>query len=1333
MLAMKISRVLLIGAAALATAALLGVLLTGDLAANGLRLTPLTAALLLLVTGLGAVVSTYAARNLEGQRRLVRFAALEVTVIGALALMVLGANLVVLALAWSVAGAAMAALVGHPGTPSARAASRLVGRRLLAGDLALWLAVGIAWFGLGTVDAAGLAESAPGAPLLTGLIAVLVVTAGAVRSSLSPWHGWLPETAEAPSPVSALLHAGFVNSLGVLALVLWPLVGGSTPARVLVLVLGLATVVIATAQHRVRPDVKGRLASSTSSQMGYMAVQVGIGLPVGVLVHLIGHGMWKASLFLGAGGAVERVRSAPAASVVRGRGSAVAGAAVALGVVLVAATMPLPGTESLLHAPATTLAVLVAALATGAAVVGLLRHYRGPVLVPAALTLGAATVYLVGLRLLEAATAPWWGASVPAWGANGAALPTVALVATVVVGAALVVADHQLRVGRSPRTVARVASSTLPRTTTGRAAAPALLEPAAHLTGTAVVGAAVPAAVTAAVEVARATVAPAWPLHSFVASNPLAGLELLDFAEATNVGARAWGANSGISAELLRSAIAAGRVPYDAVQTTVTEAGFGDRPVGLDAAGSIVTDADVARAALITGDALPHVAPASAPSRARTVAAHHCARVYAVTAWSTGATSVWQSLRSSGRGLDSALGVAGAARALATLPDDPQEALGELLTRAGVPARDWAAHLGGVLADDPGWVAHLAWRERLGLLDPGAYADLLATRMALAALLPADAATDSPLLELSAGPILQELGLDPDADTLARVELVLADVRARDIEAMRLAAWERSYRAPVIESLSLRSQELAHGSSALADPHAHGQAGPDAQVVTCIDVRSERLRRHLEATGPWETLGAAGFFGLPFTFVDAHGSTSERLPALLRPDHVVQESADPRSASVALSMALHGVEDLPIAPFALAEAAGWITGPYAALRTFTPRVLHALSPQRRRLSGALPVVRSDDSSTGFSIDELADAGAAFLQTTGLQLLAEVVVLAGHEAHAANNPHVAAYQCGACGGHAGDASARAMSSALNDPTVRSALHERGVHVPDGTWFVPAVHDTTRDRVMLLLDGVPDEHRATVGRLQADLDLAAEGVAQERSPHLPGLARTGRLHAALDRRATDWAQVRPEWSLARNAAIVIGPRALTSGLDLDGRVFLQSYRPDTDLDGSALDFLMSAPLVVAQWINAQYWCSTVDPLTYGAGDKTTHNTIAAPGLGTAPLTTVVTGARGDLRVGLPWQAVSASAPSAHGWDEGLPFHDPVRLMAVICAPTERVEAVLAARPEVGRLVLGSWIDLVVVDPASGALFRRDPARGWTPVESAAAAQESIKPIARSAAEA
>jgi uncharacterized protein YbcC (UPF0753/DUF2309 family)/NADH:ubiquinone oxidoreductase subunit 5 (subunit L)/multisubunit Na+/H+ antiporter MnhA subunit len=1313
MLALRASQYLLTVAAAVAAAALVAVLLTGSLTAPGVRLTPVTATLLLMVTGLGAVVSTYAARNLEGQRRLARFALLEVTVVAGLALVVLGANLVVLGLAWSAAGAAMAALVGHAGTPTATAASRLVGTRILAGDVALWLAVALAWFGLGTVDLDGLAESASGAPVLASVAALLIVIAGAARSALAPWHSWLPETAEAPSPVSALLHAGFVNGLGVLALVMWPLVGGSVAARGLALILGLATVVIATAQHRVRPDVKGRLASSTSSQMGYLAVQAGIGLPVGVLVHLIGHGMWKASLFLGAGGAVERVRSAPASTAVRGRRMALAGGTVAVVGVVLAAALPMTGAASLFHTPASTLPVLVAALAAWAAAAGLVRHHSGPVVVPIILTIGAAVAYLTLLRVLESATATTWGVPVPAWGESGFWGPTLALVAVVAVGVALVIADHRLRAGRSPVTVARVASSTLPRSATTRASAPNLLAPAGRPVGAEPTGTdADVAAAEAAVEVARSMVAPAWPLHTFVASNPLAGLELFDFSDATRVGARAWGASAGVSGSLLRSAVAEGRVPTAAVRAAAVGAGFGDTIVGLDPAGSHVTEADVAAAALLAEGGSREGTDDAARRLAASVAAHHCARVYATTAWPTGATSVWESLRSSGNRLDAAVGVPGAGAAIADLPSDPAQALGALLVHTGVPARDWAEHLGRLLAEDPGWPAHLAWRDRLGTLDPSAFTDLLAARVALAALLQVKVpeATSHPLPTVES--LTRELGLAADSE--ARVESVLARVRALGIESVRLDAWERAYRTPVLESLASRSRGLAQGGAALIDPHTSEQAGPDAQVVTCIDVRSERLRRHLELAGPWETLGAAGFFGLPFTFIDAEGSQSERLPALLRPDHVVREVAAPGSAKVALSTALHAVEDLPLAPLALAEAGGWVAGPWAAVRTFTPRLARALSRASDRPAGALEVVRGPGASEGFSVEELADAAEAFLGTTGLQDPARVVVLAGHEAHAANNPHVAAYQCGACGGNAGDVSARAMSAALNDPRVRAALTERGVHLPTGTWFVPAVHDTTRDRVRVLCDGVPTEHLPAIQRLQADLDLAAGDVAQERAGSLPGLPAHRELDAELDRRATDWAQVRPEWSLARNAALVIGPRALTSGLDLDGRVFLQSYRPDADPDGSALEFLMSAPLVVAQWINAQYWCSTVDPHAYGAGDKTTHNTLAAPDLGPAPLTAVVTGARGDLRVGLPWQAVSAVAPTPGGWTDGLPFHDPVRLMAVVCAPTERVEAVLAARPEVARLVLGSWIELVVVDPASGELFRRDPIRGWVPVD-------------------
>ncbi len=958
MLAMRLSKLLLTATAAMAATALVVVLLGGDLAGPLLRLTPLTATLLILVTGLGAVVSTYAARNLEGQRRLGRFALLQVALVAGLCLVVLGANLVVLALAWSAAGAAMAALVGHAGTPEARAASRLVGRRILAGDVALWLAVGFAWLGLGTVQLDELGGAAAATPLIGAIVAVLVVAAGAVRSSLAPWHGWLPETAEAPSPVSALLHAGFVNGLGVLALVLWPLIGGSAPARTLALVLGLATVVLATAQHRVRPDLKGRLASSTSSQMGFMAVQVGIGLPAGVLVHLVGHGMWKASLFLGAGGAVERVRSAPNLPPVRGRGAAIVGTALAVGTVAAAASVPLPGTESLFHAPASTLPVLVAALATAAAVVAILRQQRGTVAV--AVALAAVAAYLMGLRWLEAATAGTFG-PLAAWGEPGSAGATAALVATAAVGIALALVDRRLRAGRAPAMVARVASSTLPRARGARTVAPSLVAPAGRPADEATAAATVPGAVTAAVEVARATVAPAWPLHSFVASNPLAGLELLDFNDATGIGARAWGANAGISAALLRSALADGRVSEADVRAVVAGAGFGDGMVGLGAEASIVTEADVAVAALLTEGPRPQPLDAPGPDRARIVAAHHCARVYAETAWSTGDTSVWASLRSSGTGLDAALGVSGAAASISSLPADPQEALGELLAASGRPPHEWAALLGDALAADPGWAAHLAWRDRVGILPEGAYTDLLAARVALAALVSAPADDSAAGSRPEAGTDLRSLGLgaDVDEDTRRRAEEVLARVHRRGVEALRLAAWERSYRTPVLGALASRGRELANTTSALIDPHSSGEAGPDAQVVTCIDVRSERLRRQLEAAGPWETLGAAGFFGLPFTYVDGQGAASERLPALLRPDHVVAETGTASSAATALGAGLHAIEELPMAPFALAEASGWISGPHAALRTFAPRLLRALSP-RRRPTGDLQVVRSGD-------------------------------------------------------------------------------------------------------------------------------------------------------------------------------------------------------------------------------------------------------------------------------------------------------------------------------------------------------------------------------------
>ena len=145
------------------------------------------------------------------------------------------------------------------------------------------------------------------------LVALLVVAAGVARSALVPAHRWLPETAKAPSPLSAVLHAGLVNGVGVLGLLLWPVVAVSLTARGVLLGLAVATALLGTAQVRTRTDLKGRLAASTTAQMGYLGVQVALGLPAAGLAHLVGHGMWKASLFLGAGGAgPPRCHAAPA-------------------------------------------------------------------------------------------------------------------------------------------------------------------------------------------------------------------------------------------------------------------------------------------------------------------------------------------------------------------------------------------------------------------------------------------------------------------------------------------------------------------------------------------------------------------------------------------------------------------------------------------------------------------------------------------------------------------------------------------------------------------------------------------------------------------------------------------------------------------------------------------------------------------------------------------------------------------------------------------------------------------------------------------------------------
>jgi uncharacterized protein YbcC (UPF0753/DUF2309 family) len=323
-------------------------------------------------------------------------------------------------------------------------------------------------------------------------------------------------------------------------------------------------------------------------------------------------------------------------------------------------------------------------------------------------------------------------------------------------------------------------------------------------------------------------------------------------------------------------------------------------------------------------------------------------------------------------------------------------------------------------------------------------------------------------------------------------------------------------------------------------------------------------------------------------------------------------------------------------------------------------------------------------------DQRIYTAEAVLATMGLtEQFAPLVVLCGHRSDNRNNPHATALDCGACAGASGEDNARAVAGLLNDPEVRTGLAERGINIPGTTWFVAALHETVSDRVELLdTQAVPAGHSGAVDRLRVNLAEAGRLRSAERAGDLPGSP------SAVRRRGADWAQVRPEWGLARNAAFIIGPRSMTAGLDLDGRAFLHTYDADADPDGKVLEAIMTAPLVVAHWISSQYYFSTVDPDAFGAGDKLLHNVVGDTG--------VLLGEGGDLRVGLPLQSTACG---------GERYHQAVRLLAVVQAPLERVERIISENPILTTLLGGSWMRIAGRSHPHERWSLRSPEGTWS----------------------
>ena len=243
------------------------------------------------------------------------------------------------------------------------------------------------------------------------------------------------------------------------------------------------------------------------------------------------------------------------------------------------------------------------------------------------------------------------------------------------------------------------------------------------------------------------------------------------------------------------------------------------------------------------------------------------------------------------------------------------------------------------------------------------------------------------------------------------------------------------------------------------------------------------------------------------------------------------------------------------------------------------------------------------------------------------------------------------------------------------------------MPDSTRFIAGLHNTTTDELRLFdTDLLPTTHASDLSTLQGWLEDAGLRARAERAASLGLAAKAGdavALRHAVKSRTTDWAQVRPEWGLADCTAFIVAPRSRSQHLNLAGRSFLHDYQWQRDPGFGVLELIMTAPMVVTNWINLQYYASTVDNPRYGSGNKVLHNVVGG-NIG------VFEGNGGDLRIGLSMQ-------SLHDGEQWR--HTPLRLSVFIQAPQAPIDAVVRKHATVRHLLDHGWLHLFRLEDEAG----------------------------------
>lgn len=750
---------------------------------------------------------------------------------------------------------------------------------------------------------------------------------------------------------------------------------------------------------------------------------------------------------------------------------------------------------------------------------------------------------------------------------------------------------------------------------------------------------------------AAETVSAFWPLKSFIATNPLAGFEETNFFDAVKQGTQLFGGQGLPTRQMGQKALKEGRIERQALETVLHKYKVEHlyKPMVHDTEVEDHSDQTAATSQL-NAHFIKYLAAFLDEGQASWEMPHREKGFY--TCWKTLAQQ------------DSALPNR---ELVKQLPESSTEALLAMVKDVPEDQREqlFAQHFAAM----PGWSGFVKWRAK-----HKTYPWQQAYPITLRAYL---------VVRLAMAKMLGE-------DGLRKVQPL--DLMKIEEGKYWLEAWENTYR----DKLFARLQQTHRAE--------RSTQRPDAQFVFCIDVRSEVFRRHLEAAGKYETIGFAGFFGVPIAHTDFGSDlVADSCPVLLHPQYRTTDRPCAGHEDRA-EKHLHGLQTLSglgstmaklkkdmVAPYATVEALGAYFGLGMAARTFVPKTAKSWVKQFRQALAPKPHLepiakKTVESEFGLTLKQRVFHAEAALKIMGLtQNFAPFVFLAGHGSETVNNPYASGLDCGACGGNHGGPNARLMAAVFNDPEVRAELSQRNIEIPDDTLFIGAQHNTTTDDLEMFLS--PDFDSNRLARIQRGLERAREASNCERMT-------TFSTKRNPDVRASDWAEVRPEWGLAGNAAFIVGSRAITQELDLGGRSFLHSYDWRADQDGKILEIILTAPMVVGQWINSQYYFSTVDNAVYGSGSKTTHNVVGKIG--------VMQGNASDLMTGLPLQSVMRA--------DGDVYHEPLRLQTVVQAPVERLKKVISEQDVLKKLFHNEWVSLVVIDPMTGNFMRYHKDQTW-----------------------